>query len=320
MKAALQIEGLSKRYPIDRQVGVVPVPRILGMEVRPARTAGFEPDVDVDDDDVDDDDIEELEEDDEVTGHAREIWALRGITLSVAPGESLALVGSNGSGKSTLLKILARVVPPTEGRVRVRGRCSPLLSVTTTLVQPELTVAQNVRLLGDLFGVPRDVVARQMDTVLAFAEIEGRADIKLKRLSIGMARRLGISIALNLEPAVLLSDGSPAVGDGPFKERCLERVEELCAQGVTLVMASEDRTLVTRLCRQVAWLHDGGLERIGPAEEVMEAYIARERPDVAKSLAEKSGRVNEFGTLIGARIVRFDGEPVHGVAGWRLEA
>ncbi len=199
------------------------------------------------------------------------LWALRDVSFTLAPGESLGLVGANGSGKSTLLKILTRVMYPYAGSIEATGRVGALIEVTTGLHQ-ELTGRENAFLYGSLLGLNRRDVARRFDDIVAFAELDHAIDRQVKFYSSGMKMRLGFGVAAFLEPHILLVDEVLAVGDASFQQRCLERMREVLAQGTTLVYVSHDLPTIEATCSRGLWLEQGVVQADGPVREVLAGY------------------------------------------------
>lgn len=301
-------EGVSKLYPAGRQLRVVPVPSLLrrGRRTR-LETADGKGAVPVADDDDDDlaEERELLEEEEPAAAETRRAtWALRDVSLEVAPGSSLALLGANGAGKSTLLKVLARVTPPTEGRAVVCGRMAPLFGLTTAFLQPDRTAPSNIMLVADLFDVPRDVAERCTPEVLEFAEVEKQAHLPLKTYSPGQYARLAMSIVLNLEPDVILADRSIAVGDKAFRHSCLERLETLARSGVTLVLATDDSKIAHRFCDEAVWLSEGRIVSRGPT-----AAIAAEHERVPAKEPADSVEPEFDAAITDAGIFDMDGRP-----------
>jgi ABC-type polysaccharide/polyol phosphate transport system ATPase subunit len=197
--------------------------------------------------------------------------ALAGVSFTVGRGETFGLVGTNGSGKSTLLQVLAGTTLPTGGRLTVRGRVLPLLSVGTGF-HSELTARENVTLFASSLGVPRKAIADRMDAVAAFAEIERHMDTPVKRFSSGMVSRLSFAIAMQFPADIYVFDEVLAVVDGEFQARCLEEIQGLHAQGRTVVFVSHDLEQVREVCGRVMWLEKGEVRMTGPVDEVTEAY------------------------------------------------
>jgi len=202
----------------------------------------------------------------------RELWALRDVSFHVEPATVLGVIGSNGAGKSTLLKIIARVISPTTGRVRGRGRVVSLLELGAGFVD-ESTARENIYMNAALNGIPRDDVRRRFDDIVAFADLQEFVDTRLQYFSSGMYLRLAFSVAINMDPSVLLADEILAVGDMAFQERCLQKVRELAREtGLTVLFVSHDMEAVSRICDRVIWLKAGLLHSDGEAESVVTDY------------------------------------------------
>ena len=197
--------------------------------------------------------------------------ALEGVDFTVKRGETFGLVGTNGSGKSTLLQVLAGTTLPTGGRLVVRGRVLPLLSVGTGF-HGELTGRENVTLFASSLGVPRKAIADRMEAVAAFAEIEQHMDTPVKRFSSGMVSRLSFAIAMQFPADIYVFDEVLAVVDGEFQGRCLDEIKGLRDQGRTVVFVSHDLEQVREVCSRVMWLEKGQVRMTGPTGEVTEAY------------------------------------------------
>jgi ABC-type polysaccharide/polyol phosphate transport system ATPase subunit len=198
-------------------------------------------------------------------------WALRDVTLEVAPGEAVGIVGVNGSGKSTFLKILLQVTYPYAGQVELSGRVAGLIEIRTG-IHPDLSGRDNIYLYGSLLGLPRAEVARRFDEIVDFAELEDAIDRQTKFFSSGMQMRLAFSVAALLEPDILLVDEVLAVGDTAFQQKCFDRMQTLLRQGVTLIFVSHDLASVEAICGRGLWLQDGYVESAGPVREVLGAY------------------------------------------------
>lgn len=206
------------------------------------------------------------------------VWALRDITLDIAEGTSLGIVGRNGAGKSTLLKVLSRITEPTEGVSRTRGSVGSLLEVGTGF-HPELSGRENVYLNAAILGMPKRVVAKRLDDIVAFSGIGRFLDTPVKRYSSGMYLRLAFAVAAHVDADVLLVDEVLAVGDAEFQRRCLGAMEDLGRSGRTVVFISHNLDAVTRLCSTTLWLDAGRVRAIGPTAEVVDAYLLDATPD-----------------------------------------
>ena len=202
-----------------------------------------------------------------------EVEAVHDFSLTVAPGETLGVVGRNGAGKSTLFKLIARVLYPTEGRVVVIGRIAPLLELGLGL-HGELTGRENVMLQGALLGFSRKVMRRRLDEIVAWAELSEFIDSPIRTYSSGMSARLAFAVATDIEPDILLVDETLAVGDERFQEKCKERIGAFRKTGKTVLLVSHDLQLVRDNCRRAVWIHKGRLVRDGDAEAVTAAYHA----------------------------------------------
>jgi ABC-type polysaccharide/polyol phosphate transport system ATPase subunit len=200
-----------------------------------------------------------------------ELVALRGIDLAVRRGESVGLIGPNGSGKSTLLRLLAGILRPTEGEVRVVGRVAPLIELGVGF-HPELTGRENIHLNTSLFGLSRRETERLMPAIVAFSELEDVLDLPVKSYSSGMYMRLGFAIAVHLDADLLLLDEVLAVGDARFQDKCREHMAALRASGRTVVLVSHDLAAVESLCDRVCLLVGGRLVEDGPAPQVIRRY------------------------------------------------
>lgn len=202
-----------------------------------------------------------------------EFWALRDVSFTVVPGESIGVVGRNGQGKSTLLKLVAGVLLPDEGRVDVHGGVAPLIELTGGFVG-DLTVRENVRLTAGLHGMSRAEISRRFDGIIAFAELEDFLDTPYKHLSSGMKVRLAFAVVSQLEEPILLVDEVLAVGDKAFREKCYRRIDELLAEGRTLFFVSHNERDLRRFCRRGLYLDKGRLVLDGAIGEVLDRYNA----------------------------------------------
>lgn len=200
-----------------------------------------------------------------------EFWPLREISFSVNPGETLGIVGPNGAGKSTLLKVIAGIIPPSVGRVVVRGRIAPLIELGAGF-DPELTGRENVYLYGSLLGFSQKKLERRFAGIVEFAELEEFIDVPLKNYSVGMSARLGFAIATDVEPDLLLIDELFSVGDATFKKKCEKRMESFKAKGVTIVLVSHALDLIRDTCPRTIFLHRGRIAAVGPTDEVVPEY------------------------------------------------
>jgi len=202
---------------------------------------------------------------------AETFWALRHVSLEIAPGEALALVGHNGSGKSTLLKTIAGVLQPSEGALATRGRISPMIELGAGF-DPELSGRDNVFLNGALLGFTRKQMESKFDRIVAFAELGDFIEMPIKNYSSGMYARLGFAIAQDVEPDILMVDEVLAVGDERFQEKCKARIQEVRASGVTFIFVSHSFEAARELCPRAAVLHHGRLAFDGPIDGAWARY------------------------------------------------
>ncbi len=200
-----------------------------------------------------------------------DFWALRGIDLEIPTGTTYGLIGTNGSGKSTLLKCLARILRPDEGSVRTEGKVAALLELGSGF-HPELSGRDNIYLNGSILGLSKRELESRFDDIVGFAGLERFIDTPVKNYSSGMYVRLGFSVAINVDPDVLLVDEVLAVGDAAFQRRCLEKFAEFRRDGKTVVIVSHDSGSMKNMCDEVAWLDAGTLLRTGKPRELLDSY------------------------------------------------
>jgi ABC-type polysaccharide/polyol phosphate transport system ATPase subunit len=200
-----------------------------------------------------------------------DVWALRDVSAEVAPGEAVGLVGRNGSGKSTLLRVLAGIIKPTNGTVRVGGRIGSLLELGAGF-HPDFSGRENVYLNGSIQGLRRTEIRERFDEIVAFAEIEHAIDRPVRTYSSGMAMRLGFAIAAFLQADVLLLDEVFAVGDENFQRKCFGVIAAFKNQGGTILFVSHDAQAVERLCERSILLSYGEKVYDGPTHETIGRY------------------------------------------------
>ncbi|UNK69712.1 ABC transporter ATP-binding protein [Microbacterium sp. H1-D42] len=202
-----------------------------------------------------------------------EFWALRNVSFTVAPGESIGVVGRNGQGKSTLLRLVAGVLLPDEGGVEVNGGVAPLIELTGGFVG-DLTVRENVRLTAGLHGMSKAEVSSRYDEMIGFAELEDFQDTPYKHLSNGMKVRLAFSVVSQLDEPIMLVDEVLAVGDKAFRDKCYKRIDEMLAAGRTLFFVSHSERDLRRFCERGLYLDRGELVLDAPIGEVLDRYNA----------------------------------------------
>lgn len=199
--------------------------------------------------------------------------ALDDISLTIARGDIFGLIGLNGAGKSTLLKILAGVLHPSSGCVRVRGTIAPLIEVGAGF-DPELTARENVYLNGAILGHSHAYLAEHFDDIIDFAELRDFVDVPVKNFSSGMYARLGFAIATEVRPDILIVDEVLSVGDYRFQEKCTKRIQSMIKEGTTVIIVSHEIKIIKKMCNRVAWLEHGKLRDVGEAGRVCREYEA----------------------------------------------
>lgn len=200
-------------------------------------------------------------------------WALRNITFDIPQGSTFGLIGSNGSGKSTLLKCLARIYSPTEGKINYFGKMAALLEVGSGFHQ-ELSGRENIYLNGSILGMSKKEIDRKYDQIVDFSGVERFIDQPVKNYSSGMYVRLGFSVAISVEPEILVVDEVLAVGDAEFQDKCLQKFRDFRAEGRTVIMVSHSMESIRGMCDQAAWINKGELKEVGNVESTVANYLA----------------------------------------------
>lgn len=200
-----------------------------------------------------------------------ELTAVADLSLRVDYGEVLGVIGDNGAGKSTLLKVIARVLPPTRGRVVVRGLVGPLIELGAGF-NPELTATENVILYGAILGRSPREMEKRAPAIIEWAGLSEFSDVAVRVFSSGMLARLGFSVVTDIEPDVLLVDEVLSVGDQGFRDKSRERVAEVIERGAAAVLVSHDMQLIADLASRAIWLHRGRVRMEGTPDDVIAAY------------------------------------------------
>ncbi|MBI5033453.1 MAG: ABC transporter ATP-binding protein [Chloroflexi bacterium] len=200
-----------------------------------------------------------------------DFWALRDVNLCIRSGEVVGIIGRNGAGKSTLLKVVSRVLLPTNGRVRLRGRVAPLLEFGAGF-HPELTGRENVFLNGAILGFSRSEMESKFKGIVDFAELWDFIDAPLRTYSSGMVARLGFAIATDVDPDILILDEVLSVGDVAFQQKSAERIQSFRAAGATILMVSHSMDTVEAMCDRGVWLDHGKLMADGNPAAVVQCY------------------------------------------------
>jgi lipopolysaccharide transport system ATP-binding protein len=217
-----------------------------------------------------------------------EFWALRNVSLTVAKGERVGIIGRNGAGKSTLLKLFSRITRPTTGTIRIAGRVASLLEVGTGF-HGELTGRENIFLNGSIIGMSHAQIKRKFDDIVEFAEVEKFLDTPVKRYSSGMYVRLAFSVAAHMEPDVLIIDEVLAVGDIDFQRKCMARMKDVVRSGCTILFVSHSMAAIHTMCSHCLYLVRGEQKFFGLTDEAVSMYLT---PQAGGSVT--SGPMSEY--------------------------
>jgi lipopolysaccharide transport system ATP-binding protein len=221
----------------------------------------------------------------------RDFWALQDVSLEVPTGETVGIIGRNGAGKSTLLQIIAGVLQPTTGAVRVEGRTTALLELGSGF-NPEYTGRENILMSGQIQGFSEAEMNQRMDVIVQFAELSEFVDQPVKTYSTGMLMRLAFAAAIHVDPDVLIVDEALSVGDVYFQRKSLDRMDFFRKSGKTVLFVSHDPLLIQRFCTTAVWIEKGHVAMIGDARKVVTAYqafCARLEDEYLQSLAQNPG-------------------------------
>jgi len=199
-------------------------------------------------------------------------WALRGVSFKVKIGECLGIIGKNGAGKSTLLSLILGTIYPTRGYVKVSQRITPLLELGAGF-HPDLTGRENILINGVLLGLTRDEVMQRMSDIIAFSEISEFIDVPVRTYSSGMYLRLAFSVAIHIDPRLVLIDEVLAVGDAAFQKKSQDALTGLIKGVVTTLFVSHNMDAIKKICDRTIWLADGEIKAEGEPEKVVEEYL-----------------------------------------------
>ncbi len=223
--------------------------------------------------------------------------ALKGVSFSVEEGRTVSIIGQNGSGKSTMLKILCGISKPTSGSIETRGRISALIELGAGF-HPEISGRENIFINGIILGLSKKKIQEKLDDIIRFAELEDFIDNPVKTYSSGMYMRLGFSIAINVDPDILLIDEVLAVGDAAFVPKCLDKINEFKRNGKTIIFVSHDLSTVDRISDEVIWLKEGKIEMQGYPKRVIDAYLEyigkkdEVKAEIQHQKEEEEGEIN----------------------------
>ena len=207
------------------------------------------------------------------TSRHEDFWALENVSFEVQAGTTHGLIGPNGSGKSTLLKCLAKIYWPTKGHIEYRGRMASLLEVGSGF-HLELSGRENIYLNGSILGMSKKEIDSKFDEIVDFSGVERFLDQPVKNYSSGMYVRLGFSIAIHVDPDILVVDEVLSVGDEDFQRKSFQKFLEFKKQGKTIILVTHAMPVIEEICDQVSWLSSGRLVSTGDAREVVKSYQA----------------------------------------------
>ena len=233
------------------------------------------------------------------------IWALRNVSFDIQQGEVWGIVGRNGAGKSTLLKILSRIIRPTKGVIRGKGKISSLLEVGTGF-HYELTGRENIFISGSMLGMKKKEIRSKFDEIVEFSGIEQFLDTPVKRYSSGMYVRLAFAVAANLDPDILIVDEALAVGDAEFQKKCIGKMKDVSTKsGRTIIFVSHNMQAISTLCSKTIWLEKGSIVATGDTKNVVNQYLGASQRKIWKqewnSLQEAPG--NEYIKMLSVELI-----------------
>lgn len=219
----------------------------------------------------------------------QEFWALKHVSFTVEPGDSIGIIGKNGAGKSTLLKILSKITPPTSGKIISRGRIASLLEVGTGF-HPELSGRENVFMNGSILGMTKVEILKNFDAIVDFAGISKFIDTPLKHYSSGMQLRLAFAVAAFLENEILVIDEVLAVGDAEFQKKCMGKMDNISKSGRTILFVSHNIGAVQNLCNKGVVMQNGKLVTLGSIDSCINSYASINEVDMTTSLLARTDR------------------------------
>lgn len=205
-------------------------------------------------------------------GKKEEREILKGINLEIKKGDVVGLIGINGSGKSTLLKLMTKIIYPTKGTVETQGKLTSLLELGAGF-HPDFSGRENIYFNASIFGLTKKEIDKRLDQIIEFSELQNFIDNPVRTYSSGMYMRLAFSVAINVDAEILLIDEILSVGDQHFQEKCFKKIEELKAEGKTIVFVTHGMGAVKRFCTRAVWLHQGEIKMDGKTDEVINEYI-----------------------------------------------
>ncbi len=199
-------------------------------------------------------------------------WVLKGISFKLEKGEAIGLIGENGSGKSTLLKLMTKIMYPDKGTIEIKGRVSSLIELGAGF-HADMTGKENIYTNASIFGLTRKEIDSRMKDIIEFSELKDFIDNPVRTYSSGMYMRLAFSVAINVNADVLLIDEILAVGDANFQAKCYDKLRELKASGITIVIVTHDLNIVERFCNKAIWINNGKIGESGVSTKVVDSYL-----------------------------------------------
>lgn len=227
--------------------------------------------------------------------HHQDFFALNDIDFTLSKGENVGIIGKNGSGKSTLLKIITGIIQPSSGNVEVFGRVSAILELGSGF-NPEYTGIENIYTYGLIVGISKKEMDTRIENIITFADLGDFINQPVKTYSSGMYARLAFSVAINIDPDILIVDEALSVGDMGFQHKCMNKMKELIEQGATVIFVSHDTFAIKSLCSRCIYLENGNIKADGNAIEVTDLYLMDTRKKIYKSEAEEIAYINENAT------------------------
>ena len=206
----------------------------------------------------------------------QEFLALKDVSFQVRKGEAWGLIGTNGSGKSTMLKAISGIIRPYKGSITVNGTVAPLIELGAGF-DDNMTARENIFLNGCILGHSEKFMQEHFDEIVDFAELHKFLDSPIKNYSSGMRARLGFAVATMVQPDILIVDEVLAVGDYKFRQKCEKRMNEMLANGTTLLFVSHSIDEVRRLCDHAVWIDKGVVRMVGEVGPVSDAYMAEQK-------------------------------------------
>lgn len=234
-------------------------------------------------------------------------WVLKGINLNIKKGETVGLIGENGSGKSTLLKLLTKIIYPNRGQIEIYGKVSSLLELGAGF-HPDMTGRENIYTNASIFGLTKSEIDKKLDDIIAFSELEEFIDNPVRTYSSGMYMRLAFSVAINVEPDILLIDEILAVGDANFQKKCFDKLQRFKKDNVTIVFVSHDLNAIEKLCDRAVWINNGIIEENGEPYIITKKYLQYIINKNEKSFTNIDQNMSQVDEKINVTINKVDNE------------